>query len=269
MIGHNTNPDQELIVRSTFEGTALPECLLLPTRLVMPKFDPVRDAIVTSSPEYTPRRRRSDLSMLLNDPLTDSHRPSLQSSASPLPPTFNPALPSPFLSPHRLPPPLRSPPFPSSSPSPPQQPPRYRSPISVQEQMLPPPYQPRQRRTDPKSVLVPITQDEIDFFKRSSKNWLRTRPLDVSLPLSSPYPPYSDPKGKRRYDGYDDEHVSKRSRDSGLVAQHCKSPYNPTTSSFLTPSYKNQVSLISLSSLHKISPPFLLSPYKQTTHDQT
>lgn len=72
------------------------------------------------------------------------------------------------------------------------------------------PYAPRNRKTAPGSVLVPITEAEIEFYRNLSKNPLRER---AKL-------------GKRKLEDMTNELPKngreKRQRDMGAVADYCE-----------------------------------------------
>ncbi|KIJ32457.1 hypothetical protein M422DRAFT_213808, partial [Sphaerobolus stellatus SS14] len=85
----------------------------------------------------------------------------------------------------------------------------------------PVPYNPT-RISEPKSVLIPLTPEELESFK-IPRHALRMRLNRVDPSLENPnfFPP--NMRDKRKRDESDQPRGVKRSRDSGLVAQHYNS----------------------------------------------
>jgi len=86
--------------------------------------------------------------------------------------------------------------------------------------MPPPiPYAPN-RISEPRSVLIPLTPDEYENFKipRHALRHNLGRP-DPSLENPNFFPP--NMRDKRRREESEEERAAKRSRDSGLVVNHC------------------------------------------------
>jgi mRNA (guanine-N7-)-methyltransferase len=117
-------------------------------------------------------------------------RPSTSSSTSHRPP------PSPVM--HRPPVPRARSPTPQRPPSPPPKP-------------KPLPYQPR-RRTPASSVLEPLTKDEMHFYRTQLGTGTRR------LAKRKRSPSYEPP---------DNQPLAKKSRDTGLVMNHCTLPSSP------------------------------------------
>jgi mRNA (guanine-N7-)-methyltransferase len=88
------------------------------------------------------------------------------------------------------------------------------------------PYNPINRRTPPTTVLIPLTPAELELFKLP-RHALRLRAKRPDPALENPnffpsslYP--SKPTSKRKREEEEEERHAKRSRDSGLVVEHCE-----------------------------------------------
>lgn len=100
---------------------------------------------------------------------------------------------------------------PGPSPSSPQMPP-----IAI-------PYNPVTRRTPPTSVLIPLTPAELESFK-TPRHALRIRAQRPDPALENPnfFPSALYPNLKRKRESDGEDKAAKRSRDSGLVVNHCE-----------------------------------------------
>jgi hypothetical protein len=106
----------------------------------------------------------------------------------------------------------------------PAPPPRFPSSPSMSPVAAPIPYSPITRRTPPTSVLLPLTPEELESFK-TPRHALRIRARRPDPALDNPN--FFPPAIKRKRDSDDDDkpdNPAKRSRDVGLVVNHCESP---------------------------------------------
>ncbi len=190
-------------------------------------------AIFTASPTSSPPITTRDIVLPPSLSRGAETAPSPQFHNSELPrrlssTTTLKSSPSPLL-PHRSPETSR--PSTSSMPPPPisvSPEPQNTSPPPPQRTIIP--YAPRHRRTPADSVLKPISDLELEFYKNCVKNPLRARALRKQLG-SSPSTEDVDPiLGKRRRDMVSKgdlrpsvESPGKRSRDVEKIADHCTS----------------------------------------------
>lgn len=177
----------------------------------MPRgYDALRDVLANSPTHFKPH-----ITNLLNDPRP--HRASL----------------SPVLHSAPLTPALTHSSRPGSSDSA-SSPPML--PVEPSPTVLP--YNPIKRRTPPTSVLIPLTPAELESFK-IPRHALRVRAQRPDPALENPnfFPaslrhpdtaPQRKANSKRKREDDDDEKALKRSRDSGLVVEHCE--YRPLLS---------------------------------------